>query len=87
LPSHLIAAELLNSPDFERFFSSINSTSLPGTGQARSQLHSARAWTPAYSNKHQWLELPVPAHQRVVGIHTQGRSNANQWVKEYLLQA
>ena len=87
LPVHLAAAELLNTPDFERFFSSVKSTSLPGTGHARSQLHSSKAWTPAYSDAHQWIELPVAANQRVVAIHTQGRKDANRWVKKYRVQA
>ena len=38
---------------------------------------------PASLNKYQWLQVDMGNWTRVTGVATQGRQNANYWVKSY----
>ena len=42
-------------------------------------------WMPASHNKYQWLQVDMGNWTRVTGVATQGRQNANYWVKSYSL--
>ena len=46
-----------------------------------------RAWIAAQRDFNQWLQVDLGIQNtKVTRIATQGRNNANQWVKEYKLQ-
>ncbi|XP_020911456.1 uncharacterized protein LOC110249210 [Exaiptasia diaphana] len=51
----------------------------------RAGLHTTYGWLARTQNANQWIQvdLETPTHLR--GIATQGRHNANQWVKQYRL--
>ena len=41
------------------------------------------AWSSRYNNVFQWLQINLGQVSRVVAVATQGRYDANQWVKKY----
>lgn len=41
------------------------------------------AWSSRYKNVFQWLQIDLGQVSRVVAVATQGRYDANQWVKKY----
>lgn len=41
------------------------------------------AWSARHNNRGQWLQVDIGATARVIGFGTQGRQDANQWVKSY----
>lgn len=41
------------------------------------------AWSSKYNNVFQWLQINLGQVTRVVAVATQGRYDANQWVKKY----
>ena len=51
------------------------------TKQAR--LNGFRSWTARKQNANQWFQIDLGEEGEVAGIATQGRRNANQWVKTY----
>ena len=68
--------------DNTRTFSSIKNDSLPGTGNARSLLQSAAAWTPSTKTGNEWIELPVDTNTRVTALLVQGRADTANWVSK-----
>ena len=51
--------------------------------QARNYGSSRGGWIAKYRNKHQFLQIDLGIASRVKRIATQGRYDANQWVKSY----
>ena len=43
----------------------------------------AGAWSTRYNNVAQWLHIDLADVSKVVAVATQGRYDANQWVKKY----
>ena len=43
------------------------------------------AWSAKHNNKNQWLQVYFGKWVKITRISTQGRSDANQWVKSYTL--
>ena len=43
----------------------------------------AGAWSTRYNNVAQWLHIDLGEVSKVVAVATQGRYDANQWVKKY----
>ena len=41
------------------------------------------AWSSRYKNVFQWLQVNLGQVSKVVAVATQGRYDANQWVKKY----
>ena len=41
------------------------------------------AWIPRYSNVFQYIEIDLGEVSKVMAVATQGRYEANQWVKKY----
>lgn len=41
------------------------------------------AWSSRYNNVFQWLQISLGQVSKVVAVATQGRYDANQWVKKY----
>lgn len=59
-----------------------------GPWRARlNQLNSggAGAWSTRYNNVAQWLHTDLGEVSKVVAVATQGRYDANQWVKKYMI--
>lgn len=54
-------------------------------GTARSG-HKTGAWSARSNDAGQWIQLDLNKVTKVTRIATQGRSDANQWVKTYLLE-
>ncbi|KAK3730961.1 hypothetical protein QZH41_007182 [Actinostola sp. cb2023] len=46
----------------------------------------AGSWSSRHNRVGQWIQVDLNRVTKVAGIATQGRSNANQWVKQYKLQ-
>ncbi|KAK3706337.1 hypothetical protein QZH41_006605 [Actinostola sp. cb2023] len=46
----------------------------------------AGSWSSRHNRVGQWIQVDLNRVTKVTGIATQGRSNANQWVKKYKLQ-
>ncbi|EDO48081.1 predicted protein, partial [Nematostella vectensis] len=61
-------------------------------GPARARLNLARqggrvgAWVPRQYDRYQWLQVNFVELARISGVCTQGRYNANQWVKQYKIK-
>ena len=53
--------------------------------QARNYGSLRGGWIAKYRNTHQWLQIDLGILSRVKRIATQGRYDANQWVKSYTL--
>ena len=51
--------------------------------QARNHGSVRGGWIAKYRNSHQWLQIDLGIATRVKRIATQGRYDANQWVKSY----
>ena len=51
--------------------------------QARNHGSTRGGWIAKYNNRKQWLQIDLGAASRVKRIATQGRYDANQWVKSY----
>ena len=51
--------------------------------QARNYGSTRGGWIAKYRNTHQWLQIDLGITTRVKRIATQGRYDANQWVKSY----
>lgn len=49
------------------------------------RLNSYNSWGPRTNNVNQWLQVNFVAIFKVTGIATQGRHNANYWVKKYIV--
>ncbi|EDO48083.1 predicted protein, partial [Nematostella vectensis] len=43
------------------------------------------AWSAKVNNRHQWLQIDLGRTMRLEGIATQGREDANQWVRQFWL--
>ena len=43
------------------------------------------AWSARHNNVHQWLQVYFNKWVKITAIKTQGRQDANQWVKKYSL--
>ena len=41
------------------------------------------AWSTRYNNVFQWIQIDLSEVSKVVAVATQGRYDANQWVKKY----
>ena len=53
--------------------------------QARNRGQTRGGWIAKYRNRKQWLQVDLGVVTRVKRIATQGRYDANQWVKSYTL--
>ena len=55
------------------------------------RLHRARrgrlmgAWSSRHNNHNQWLQVDLGRSMKVMGINTQGRQDADQWVTAYYI--
>ena len=57
----------------------------PWSARLQAQNHGITrgGWVAKYRNTHQWLQIDLGTTSRVKRIATQGRYDANQWVKSY----
>ena len=53
--------------------------------QAQNRGRTKGAWVAKYRNRNQWLQVDLGVTTRVKRIATQGRYDANQWVKSYTM--
>ena len=53
--------------------------------QARNRGQTRGGWIAKYRNRKQWLQVDLGVVTRIKRIATQGRYDANQWVKSYTL--
>ena len=51
------------------------------TRQAR--LNGGASWSARRNDKNQWIQVDLGRQEKVTTIATQGRRNAEQWVKSY----
>jgi hypothetical protein len=64
-----------------------------GHGPQRARLNIARtrsgvgAWCGRHNNRRQFLQVDIGSQAKVVAIATQGRQDANQWVKSYKISS
>lgn len=49
------------------------------------RLNQVYSWSTRYNRAGQWLQVSLGGSSTIKGVATQGRSNANQWVKSYTL--
>ncbi|XP_015774365.1 PREDICTED: EGF-like repeat and discoidin I-like domain-containing protein 3 [Acropora digitifera] len=49
------------------------------------RLNQVYSWCTRYNRAGQWLQVSLGGSSTIKGVATQGRSNANQWVKSYTL--
>ena len=42
-----------------------------------------QCWHARFADQNQWIQVNSPVKKKWIGVETQGRSNANQWVKSY----
>ena len=60
-----------------------------GPDRARLNIYNSRgrtgAWVARYRNTHQWLQIDLRQLSLIKGIATQGRREAHQWVKSYMI--
>lgn len=49
------------------------------------RLHGAFCWIARYNNRNQWFKVDFGQSTTIRKIVTQGRKDANQWVKQYRL--
>jgi hypothetical protein len=54
-------------------------------GPRYARLHGNKCWLAKSSDTNQWLQIDFKYKATVAEILTQGRSNANQWVKSYTI--
>lgn len=47
------------------------------------RLDSPTSWSARYNNGEQWIQIASPIRLKWIGVVTQGRKNANQWVTSY----
>ncbi|EDO48089.1 predicted protein [Nematostella vectensis] len=54
-------------------------------GRLNARRHGSRigAWSARTNNRYQWIQVYFPRPKTVTNIATQGRQDANQWVKSY----
>ena len=57
-----------------------------GQYYGKPRLNSASAWCAWYANRDSWLEMDLKKKETVYGVVTQGRRDANQWIKAYTVQ-
>ena len=62
-----------------------SSSAYPGLEAVRGRLKGASSWSARVLNKDQWIQIDLGRHEVVTAIATQGRANADQWVKSYSL--
>ena len=76
-----------------RAYSNVWANQAVGTGHARSMIDSAQAWSASatgnsnygvYNGTHMVIDLQYNRH--VIGIVTQGRADAGQWVKKFKVE-
>ena len=60
-----------------------SSSAYPGLEAVRGRLNGASSWSARVLNKDQWVQIDLGRNEVVTAIATQGRANANQWVKSY----
>ena len=60
-----------------------NHGAINGRLNFKAQGHRQGAWSARYNNGDQWIQVNFGLQATVTEILTQGRSNANQWVKSY----
>jgi len=76
----------LNPGEKQRSYSSVYGNSATGTGFAQSELQSPQAWSPLTDTVGQHMTISFFSPQTVVGVVTQGRADAAEWVKSYKVQ-
>lgn len=64
-----------------------SSTHSNGLSARKSRLHSGKAWSAGSKDEHQWLQIDLGVEYKtnVTKVATQGKSDGNEWVKEYKL--
>ena len=62
-----------------------SSSAYPGLEAVRGRLKGASSWSARVLNKDQWIQIDLGRYEVVTAIATQGRANADQWVKSYSL--
>ena len=62
-----------------------SSSAYPGLEAVRGRLKGVSSWSARVLNKDQWVQIDLGRDEVVTAIATQGRANANQWVKSYSL--
>ena len=60
-----------------------SSSAYPGLEAVRGRLKGTSSWSAAALNKNQWVQIDLGQDEVVTAIATQGRANADQWVKSY----
>ena len=60
-----------------------SSSAYPGLEAIRGRLKGAASWSTDVLNKNQWFQIDLGRDEVVTAIATQGRANADQWVKSY----
>lgn len=56
-------------------------------GPYNGRLNQPYAWCSKYRRQREWLAIDFGAMTKMTGIATQGRRNANEWVKSYYLSS
>ena len=62
-----------------------SSSAYPGLEAVRGRLKGTSSWSARVLNKDQWIQIDLGRVEVVTAIATQGRANADQWVKSYSL--
>ena len=60
-----------------------SSSAYAGLEAVQGRLNGAASWSAAVLNKDQWVQIDLGRDEVVTAIATQGRANADQWVKSY----
>ena len=67
-------------------YSSVWGGDKPGSGFGRGRLNSKAAWCAASSHVGEWMQMDTGSLQSIVGVVTQGRRDANNWVTGFKVQ-
>ena len=60
-----------------------SSSAYPGLEAVRGRLKGTSSWSARVLNKDQWIQIDLSRVEVITAIATQGRANADQWVKSY----
>lgn len=73
IPKYALTSSSMWDPRHGPYRARLNHLNRGGTG----------AWSSRYNNVFQWLQINLGQVTRVVAVATEGRYDANQWVKKY----
>jgi len=87
LHAHNPAPEVTDLLYYQHQYSSAFGNDAVGISHGSGRLDSRQGWSAAANNGSQWMQFSVDELTAVWGVQTLGRSDAAQWVSQFMVES